>query len=119
VVSKSSSFAQGVVRQATPRSSSGFTTLHRGAVGDARGSSENNLCCEFLGDYNYAAADNNAVSAVWNDVRQAAVCPAMNDYRQSFLAPTRLPTPAPARDCPRTFGNSDIYGGRYSGHNQR
>ena len=106
---------QGVVREVGRNGEhAGVRTLHRGQVGDARGSSENNLCCEFLGDYNYAAADNHAVSAVWNDVRHAAVCPVMNDYRQSFLAAKRLPTPAPARDCPRTFGNSDIYGGSFS-----
>ena len=106
---------QGVVREITNIGGhSRVRTLHRGQVGDARGSSENNLCCEFLGDYNYAAADNYTVSAVWNDVRDAAVCPAMNDYRLSFLAPTRLPTPSPKRDCPATFGNSDIFGGSYS-----
>jgi hypothetical protein len=106
---------QGVVRYLSlNHRSGGFHTLHRGQTGDPRGSSENNLCCEFLGDYNYAAADNHSVSAVWNDVRDAAVCPIMNDYRQSFLAPTRLPTPSPAVDCPRRFGNSDIFGGTFS-----
>jgi hypothetical protein len=105
---------QGVVRRAgVGEGEASFGTLHRGQVGDARGSSENNLCCEFLGDYNYAAADNQSVTAVWNDVRDAAVCAVMNDYRQSFLAHTRLPKPAPARDCPRTFGNSDIFGGTF------
>jgi hypothetical protein len=111
----SSRIMQGVVRQVDlDYRGGGFRTLHRGQAGDPRGSSENNLCCEFLGDYNYAAADNQSVSAVWNDVRDAAVCPVMNDYRQSFLAPTRLPKPAPATDCPPTFGNSDIYGGTFN-----
>jgi hypothetical protein len=106
---------QGVVRYVSLNyRSGGFHTLHRGQTGDPRGSSENNLCCEFLGDYNYAAADNHSVSAVWNDVRDAAVCPIINDYRQSFLAPTRLPKPSPAVDCPRRFGNSDIFGGTFS-----
>jgi hypothetical protein len=107
----------GVVRHA-PVGSGGvvgdFDTLHRGAVGDARGSAENNLCCEFLGDYNYVSATRTSAAANWNDVRDAAVCPAIDAYRQSFLDPTRLPTPSPATDCPPTFGNSDIFGGAYT-----
>ena len=107
----------GVVRHA-PVQSNGlagpFQTVHRGTVGDARGSSENNLCCEFLGDYNYVSATRTYAAANWNDVRNAAVCPTMNAYRQSFLAATRLPQPSPAQDCPATFGNSDIFGGSYT-----
>jgi hypothetical protein len=91
-----------------------LATLHRGQVGDARGSSENNLCCEFLGDYNYVSATRTYAAANWNDVRDAAVCPAMNAYRQSYLDTNRLPTPSPAIDCPSTFGNSDIFGGSYT-----
>lgn len=107
----------GVVRHARAGSDGvvgDFETLHRGAIGDARGSSENNLCCEFLGDYNYVSATRTNAAANWNDVRNAAVCPVMNAYRQSFLAAARLPTPSPATECPATFGNSDIFGGSYS-----
>jgi hypothetical protein len=107
----------GVVRHAGVGSDGvpgGFETLHRGAVGDARGSAENNLCCEFLGDYNYVSATRTYAAANWNDVRDAAVCHVMNAYRQSFLATTRLPKPSPATDCPATFGNSDIFGGSYA-----
>lgn len=109
---------QGVVRAAAVDSQGRLgplTSLHRGAVGDARGSSENNLCCEFLGDYNYAAATRSFVTAVWNDVRDAAVCPAMNVYRQSLSTGRPLPTPAPRAVCPARFGNSDIFGGSYPG----
>jgi hypothetical protein len=72
-------------------------------------------------------------------MRDGAVCPAINAYRQSFLkavqsgaaepivgdeaeerdeaaeAPTEPGgTPAPNTDCPPAFGNSSIYGGAYA-----
>ena len=99
---------------------SAFSTLHRGVEGDPRGTSQNGLTAEFLGDYVYAAATNDAVVGVWNDARNADVCPSVNAYRASLYtaSPTAVPdvlgtcTPAPA-NAPR-FGNSDIYGGRYA-----
>ena len=107
---------QGVVRVAQLEEGSigTFRTVHRGKVGDARGSSENNLCCEFLGDYNYVAASRTFGAAVWNDVRNAGVCKAINDFRQSLMTSTPLPKPAPLQVCPANFGNTDIYGGSYS-----
>jgi len=105
---------QGVVRHANVSHNGRlgeFETLHRGHVGDARGSSENNLCCEFLGDYNYVVATRTSGAAVWNDVRAASVCPAINAYRQSLITTTPLPKPNPLRACPARFGNSDIFGG--------
>lgn len=103
---------QGVVRHAAA-DLTGWTTLHRGAVGDARASSANSLTAEFLGDYNYAAASRDYGAAVWNDARGAAVCPAVNAYRQSLLTSNPLPPPAPGTACPATFGNTDIFGGSY------
>jgi hypothetical protein len=108
---------QGVVRHADVASGGGmvgWTTLHRGAIGDARASSANSLIDEFLGDYNYAVATNTYGAAVWNDARRAAVCPAINRYRQSIVDGNPIATPAPGSDCPATWGNTDIYGGSYS-----
>jgi BNR/Asp-box repeat len=108
---------QGVVRHAdvgangTPRA---WSDLNRGAVGDARGSSQNGLTAEFLGDYNYAVATRDFGVAVWNDVRRAADCPAIDAFRQSVISGTPIARPAPNTDCPATFGNSDIFGGSYA-----
>jgi hypothetical protein len=119
-----------------------FTTLNRttpgtGALGDARGSSQNDLAAEFLGDYVYSAATNTYGAGVWNDVRRATDCPAIDEYRQELHeeavdtgAPTAEPeeprgaedhghhqeegdeaeAPAVQTECPFTFGNSDIFG---------
>lgn len=48
--------------------------------------------------------------AVWNDVRNAAVCPAINTYRQAVATGQPAVAPAPGTACPPTFGNSDIFG---------
>ena len=112
---------QGVVRHAdiTAGGAPGsWADLHRGPTGDARGSSQNGLTAGFLGDYNYAVATRTFGAAAWNDVRNAADCPAIDSFRFAFVefvlglgsAPTR---PAPNSDCPSTFGNSDIFGGSF------
>ena len=104
---------QGVVRHANA-DLTGWSTLNRAAIGDARGSSANGLTSEFLGDYNYAVATRDYGAAVWNDVRDAAVCPAINAFRQSLVDGSPIARPAPNTDCPATFGNSDIFGGSYA-----
>jgi hypothetical protein len=116
-----------------------FSEVHRGDTGDARGSSQNDLAAEFLGDYVYAAATNSYGAAVWNDVRNADDCPAVDEYRQELheeAEETGQPTAEPEeprgaedhghppaqeeegeapdvqQECataPR-FGNSDIFG---------
>jgi hypothetical protein len=91
-----------------------FTEIHRGAPGDPRGSSQNNLVGEFLGDYVYAVATNTYGAAVWNDARNAADCPAIDAWRMALrTGDTSVPRPAPQQDCAPNFGNSDIYGGSY------
>jgi len=111
-----------------------FAPAHRGESGDARGSSQNNLAAEFLGDYVYAAATRTYGVSVWNDVRDAADCPAIDEFRQDLhdeALATGQPTaeaeeprgeseegedadapvaPAVQSVCPANFGNSDIFG---------
>jgi hypothetical protein len=110
---------EGVVRHASLSGTlpGAFTTIHRGASGDARGSTTNSLVAEFLGDYNYVAATNDFAYAVWNDVRNANDCPAIDTFRQNLVtATTPNPRPAPQQACPpsgtKVFGNSDIFGTR-------
>jgi hypothetical protein len=129
---------EGVVEHA-PAGSTAFTEVHRGAIGDARGSSQNDLAAEFLGDYVYAAATRTYGTAVWNDVRNAADCPAIDRYRQKLhdiavetgqqtaeaeeprgessgdddAADEVAQPPDVQEQCPANFGNSDIYGGSY------
>lgn len=96
-----------------------WSELNRGATGDPRGSSQNNLWLEFLGDYVYAVATDTYGAAVWNDTRNAADCSAIDTWRAAAQVAiqdgTTVPTkPAPQQDCPANFGNSDIYGGAYS-----
>ena len=91
-----------------------FGVVHRGTEGDPRGSSANSLTSEFLGDYVYAAATNSGVVGVWNDVRNAKDCPAIDAYRASLYTSTPVPAPDVLGSCPATFGNTDIYGGRFA-----
>jgi hypothetical protein len=104
---------QGVVRHADVGAGgalSGLATTSRGPLGDARASSANGLIDEFIGDYNYAMATNSAGVEVWNDARNAAVCGDVNDYRQDVANGVDSAAPAPATECPATFGNTDIFG---------
>ena len=116
-----------------------FSEVHRGATGDARGSSQNDLAAEFLGDYVYAASTNDYGMSVWNDVRNAKNCAAVDEYRQElheeavatgqrtaepeeprgaedhFKEPAQEEegeAPAVQQECADspTFGNSDIFG---------
>ncbi len=92
----------------------GWSSLHRGAVGDPRGTSQNGLTAEFLGDYVYAAATRDGVVGVWNEARAAADCPAIDAYRASLYTSNPLAPPNVLVACPAAFGNSDIQGGAYA-----
>lgn len=107
---------QGVVRHADvgPGGTlSAWSTLHRGAVGDARGTTRT-LNREAVYDYNFAAATRTYGAAVWMDVRNAASCDAVNAYRQSLIDGNPIAPPSPLTDCPPQFGNEDIFGGVYA-----
>ncbi len=106
----------GVVLHAdvTGGSTGAFAQIHRGMTGDPRGSSQNGLTAEFLGDYVYAAATRTYGAAVWNDTRNAADCPAIDTYRQLLRTnPAAAVAPNVQKVCPAAFGNSDIYGGSF------
>jgi hypothetical protein len=108
----------GVLRHAglAGTSLSGLETLHRGAIGDARASSANALIDEFIGDYNTVDATNDGAVSVFNDARAGAVCPAIDTFRQATVDGTAGETPpAPATDCPATFGNTDIFAAAVGG----
>jgi hypothetical protein len=110
--------ADVVVRHANVTLASGtvgaFTDLERDVTGDARGSSQNGLTAEFLGDYNYAVATRDTGITVANDVRNAGDCPAVDAWRQSIADGSPTATPAAEEVCPENFGNSDIYGGVFA-----
>jgi hypothetical protein len=101
------------------------------------------LAAEFLGDYVYAAATRTYGAAVWNDVRGAANCPAIDTYRQALYVDEAVEAGGPVAEpeeprgaedavhheitqepaavappvqqvCAGTFGNSDIFGGTYA-----
>jgi len=103
---------QGVVRHSDVSGTTvgATTTLYRGALGDARASSSNVTINEFLGDYNSVAATNEDWVAVFNDARNAAVCPAIDAYRQEVVSGVKgAKAPVIGTECPSTFGNTDIW----------
>jgi hypothetical protein len=91
---------------------SGWSTFYDGPSGDLRASYPgHDIYQERVGDYVYAAASRTYGTGVWSDLRRAAVCNAVQDYRARSLAAGQLalPAPWPPGDCPSTFGNVDIW----------
>ena len=88
-----------------------FTEVHRSAVtGDPRASAQNNVVLEFLGDYVYADATDGYGVAVWNDVRDGAVCGPVNTWRAQVQQTLDLAgRPAIQQACLPKFGNTDIW----------
>jgi hypothetical protein len=87
-----------------------FSEVFRGPSGDPRGTSQNGLTAEFLGDYVYAAATRTYGTGVWNDASNAATCDGIQAYRLSVETGGSVPAPNVLGSCPATFGNSDILG---------
>jgi hypothetical protein len=132
------SLVGGLLRSgvAADGTASGWSAVDTGTPGDPRGSSQNNIVAEFLGDYVYAIATRTYGAGVYNDARNAADCPAVDAYRQAYeegvlagvLPPIAIedspaerdaqqeqdaqapPRPSITASCPVNFGDSDIYG---------
>jgi hypothetical protein len=89
-----------------------WSTLFEGSNGDIRGTYPgHDIYQERVGDYVYAAASRDYGVGVWSSAYDAAVCPAVQEWRaESFAAGERvLPgAPWPLADCPDTFGNVQI-----------
>lgn len=72
------------------------------------GSSYNDLTEQFIGDYIGIAAGPTAAYAVWTDARAAALCPAVDAYRNAVYAGSKTAVaPNPDTACTRAFGNTD------------
>ena len=107
---------QGVTRHADVGAGGtlgAFATLHRAAIGDARGTTRT-LNREAIYDYQYAAAAPRLRSRRLDGrprrggVPRGGRLPTVPHQRQP-----RSPPPSPLTDCPATFGNLDIYSGSF------
>jgi hypothetical protein len=90
----------------------GWAVIENGPLADIRASYPgHDLYQERVGDYVYAAATRTYGVGVWTDVRDAAVCPAIQSWRAASWAAGHRVTPAPwpLSDCPATWGNTNIY----------
>jgi hypothetical protein len=89
-----------------------WNVVYDGPLGDLRSSFPGHRFREErVGDYVYAAASRTYGVGLWIDVRNAAVCPAIQQWRAASLAQGSivLPAPWPLTDCPATWGNMDVW----------
>jgi hypothetical protein len=89
-----------------------WSTIYDGPTGDLRSSFPGHRFREErIGDYVYAAASREYGVGLWIDVRNAAVCSAIQSWRAAALAAGKVVTPAPwpLEDCPATWGNMDVW----------
>ena len=77
---------------------------HRGASGDARGSSANGAHGGVPRRLQLRRRDRGGVTLVWNDVRNGADCPAIDAYRQAYADAVRAGSAEPAdEDNPNDY----------------
>jgi hypothetical protein len=97
---------------ATAAGTGPWSTLYNGPFGDLRATFPGHrLEQERIGDYIYAAASRSYGVGVYIDARNAAECPAVQDWRARSLAAGQpvLPGPWPLAACPAGFGNTDVW----------
>jgi len=95
-----------------PAGPGAWITEYNGPLGDLRSSFPGHrLREERVGDYVYAAASRDYGVGLWIDLRNAAACDAVQDWRADSLDAGEpvIPAPWPVADCPATWGNMDVW----------
>ena len=77
------------------------------ASSNPEASSYNNLQEQFIGDYIGIVNGPTQATIVWTDARNAALCPAVSDYRSAVYAGSSAVAPNPDSACDTSFGNTD------------
>ena len=106
---------QGVARHADVGAGGAlgaFTTLHRGAVGDAGARPGPSTAKRSTTTSTPSRHVTTGPPSGWTPATPAD-CPAVDAYRQSLIDGTPISPPSPLTDCPPQFGNLDIYSGSY------
>ena len=103
-----------VYYEQSPAGGTAFTAPLRlsTASSNPEASGYNNLQEQFLGDYIGLVAGPTGAVAVWTDVRNGTLCPAVSAYRAQVYAGTKTAVaPNPDTACPAGFGETDTYAG--------